>query len=114
LRFLDFLITDPVPAVILHNAGRYVNVPAPQRYAVHKLMIARRRVEGTAKRDKDMHQADALLDLLLKKRRHELKDVWDEACKRGKEWRRLLSEGLDDLSASVRDTLIETVGGKPR
>ena len=90
LRFLDYLIRDPEPAVILHGAGVYVNVPAPQRFAVHKLMIARRRREGAAKRDKDVRQAEALLSLLLKKRRHELKSAWQEAYKRGKEWRRLL------------------------
>jgi hypothetical protein len=37
LRFLDFLIRDPAPAVVLHGSGIYVHVPAPERYAVHKL-----------------------------------------------------------------------------
>ena len=109
LRFLDFLIRDPEPAVLLHGAGLYVNVPSPHRYAVHKLMIARRRPQGAARRDKDVQQAEALLTLLLKKRRHELKSAWEEAYKRGKEWRRLLSEGLDDLSASVRDDVVALV-----
>jgi hypothetical protein len=110
LRFLDYLIRDAEAAVLLHGSGIYVNVPAPQRYAVHKLMIARRRPQGAAKRDKDMRQAEALLSLLLKKRRHELKDVWQAAYKRGKEWRRLLNEGLDDLSAPVRNELTALVG----
>ena len=114
LRFLDFLIRDPEPAIILYGSGVYVNVPAPQRYAVHKLMIARRRREGAAKRDKDVQQAEALLTLLLKKRRHELKSAWEEAYKRGKEWRRLLDEGLDDLSDTVRDDMIAAVGAKSR
>lgn len=114
LRFLDFLIRDPEPAIILYGSGVYVKVPAPQRYAVHKLMIARRRREGAAKRDKDVQQAEALLTLLLKKRRHELKSAWEEAYKRGKEWRRLLDEGLDDLSDTVRDDMIAAVGAKSR
>lgn len=109
LRFLDYLIRDPEPAAILHGAGIYVNVPAPQRFAVHKLMIARRRREGAAKRDKDVQQAEALLSLLLKKRRHELKSAWEEAYKRGKEWRRLLREGLDDLTPRVRDGMLDGV-----
>jgi hypothetical protein len=113
LRFLDYLIRDPEPAVILHGAGAYVNVPAPQRFAVHKLMIARRRREGVAKRDKDVRQAEALLSLLLKKRRHELKSAWEEAYKRGKEWRRLLNEGLDDLSPDVRDEMRDAMTAKP-
>src|SRR5205085_3470761 len=73
LRFLDFLIYEPEPAVILHEAGIYVLVPAPQRYAVHKLIISRRRPEGTAKRDKDLRQAEVLLELLAQKRPYELK-----------------------------------------
>ena len=106
LRFLDYLIHDPEPAVILHGAGIFVNVPSPHRYAVHKLMIARRRPAGAAKRDKDMQQVEALLTVLLKKRLHELKSAWQEAYKRGKEWRRLLAEGLDDLSEGVRENML--------
>jgi hypothetical protein len=113
LRFLDYLIRDPEPAVILHGAGVYVNVPAPQHFAIHKLMIARRRREGEAKRDKDMRQAEALLALLLKRRRHELKSAWEEAYKRGKEWRRLLGEGLDDLTRPVRDEMLTAIAAKP-
>ena len=105
LRFLDYLIHDPEPAVVLHGAGVYVNVPAPHRYAVHKLMIARRRREGAAKRDKDVQQAEALLAVLFKKRPHELRSAWQEAYQRGKEWQRLLTEGLDDLSEELRDNM---------
>lgn len=112
LRFLDYLIRDPEPAILLHGAGVYLNVPAPQRYAIHKLMIARRRREGAAKRDKDVQQAEALLTLLLKKRRHELKSAWEEAYKRDKEWRRLLSEGLDDLSKPVHDEMLQVAAIK--
>lgn len=105
LRFLDFLIRDPEPAVLLHGAGVYVNVPTPPRYAVHKLIIARRRSEGAAKRDKDLHQAEALLDALLEKRPHELKSAWDEAYKRGKEWRKLMRESVAQLKAPLQQQL---------
>jgi len=40
LRFLDFLIRDPAPAVVLHGSGIYVRVPSPERYAVHKLILS--------------------------------------------------------------------------
>jgi hypothetical protein len=46
LRFLDYLIHDPEPAVILHGAGISVHVPAPARFAIHKLIVSRRRKEG--------------------------------------------------------------------
>jgi hypothetical protein len=105
LRFLDYLIREPEPAVVLYGRGIYVSVPAPQRYAVHKLMIARRRPQGTAKRDKDLAQAEALLSLLVQKRRHELKAAWKEAHDRGKKWRQLMDEGIEELSEQTRDEI---------
>ena len=48
--------------------GIYVHVPAPARYAVHKLIISRRRPEGFAKRGKDLQQSEALLSALAEKR----------------------------------------------
>ena len=111
LRFLDFLIRDPEPAVILHNAGVHVLVPAPARYGVHKLIVSRRRREGSAKRDKDLLQAEALLEVLARKRPYELKAAWQEAYGRGEKWRRLLGEGLSQISASTRDMTLKIVGG---
>jgi hypothetical protein len=110
LRFLDFLIHEPVPAVILHDAGVYVHVPAPERYAVHKLIVSRRRHGGAAaKRDKDIHQAGALLEVLAQKRPHELKSAWQEASNRGQKWRDLLAEGMSQLAPRSRDLTLKTV-----
>jgi hypothetical protein len=110
LRFLDYLIHEPEPAVILHDAGIYVQVPSPARFAVHKLIVSRRRKEGAAKRDKDIQQADALLRALTEKRPHDLKLAWDEAWARGPKWRQLLEEGLGDVTGFARDLTLKTVG----
>jgi hypothetical protein len=107
LRFLDFLIYDAEPAVFLHDAGVLVNVPAPQRYALHKLIISNRRREGAAKRDKDVRQAEALLEVLCEKRPRELKLVWEEVDERGEKWRAYLIEGLSDLRPIVRDSVLK-------
>ncbi len=113
LRFLDFLIYDPEPAVLLHDAGVYVLVPSPQRFAIHKLIVARRRKQGTAKQDKDVQQSGALLDVLNDKRPFELKTAWEEAYDRGATWQSLLREGLGFISAPIRDRVLRTVG-RPR
>ncbi|MGO8920831.1 MAG: GSU2403 family nucleotidyltransferase fold protein [Stellaceae bacterium] len=110
LRFLDFLIHDPEPAVILHGAGVYALVPSPPRYAVHKLIVARRRGAGSGKRDKDVGQAEALLDALAEKRGGELASAWQEAYGRGKSWRRLLGEGLGLVRPDIRDRTLKSVG----
>jgi len=107
LRFLDYLIHNPEPAVILHGAGIYVNVPSPQRYAVHKLIISRRRRHGNIKRDKDIQQAEALLRILAQKRPYELGEVWNEAFERGERWSRALAEGMTEIDASVRDLTLK-------
>ena len=73
-------------------------------------MIASLRRAGVAKREKDLRQVDALLQLLLDMRPYELKSAWQEAYERGKEWRRLLDRGLQVLPALLRQKVGELVG----
>jgi hypothetical protein len=87
-----------------------VLVPSPQRYAIHKLIISRRRREGTAKRDKDIQQAVALLEILNDKRPYELKSSWNEAFNRGPAWRQALTESLSDILSKIRDAVLKTIG----
>jgi hypothetical protein len=103
LRFLDFLIYEPEQAVVLHGPGVLVLVPLPQRYAVHKLIISRRRRAGNIKRDKDLQQAEALLNALCQKRPYELGEVWNEAFERGQHWQQALTESMTEIAPSVRD-----------
>lgn len=112
LRFLDFLIANPETAVVLHGAGVSVQVPAPERYALHKLIVARRRPTGAAKAEKDLQQAQELFRVLCEKRPRELKAAWDEAMARGPSWRKLVGEGLGDIKPAVRDLLLRTVGAQ--
>ena len=111
LRFLDFLIHAPEQTVVLHEAGIYVLVPAPQRYAVHKLIVAQRRVgPGKAKRSKDLIQAQALLGLLADTHPNELQDVWNEAEGRSGKWSNYMLTGLADIEATVRDRTLAAIG----
>ena len=107
LRFLDFLIHQPVKAVLLHGNGVPVTVPAPERFAVHKLIIARRRKSQHAKSDKDLQQAATLLQVLLRKRSDDLKLAWGEAHERGPTWRKLLHAGAAQMPTPVREGLSE-------
>lgn len=110
LRYLDFLIREPEPAVLLYGDGVYVNVPAPERFALHKLIVARRRKLGLAKIEKDLRQAESLLNVLIQKHPYELRNVWKEAVERGKKWQRLIGEGLGLIDADIRDYTLKTVG----
>lgn len=110
LRFLDYLIREPQHAVVLHGAGIYVTVPAPERYALHKLIVAQRRNDRGEKSPKDIVQAESLLAVLVEDRPHELVAAWDEAVKRGKTWRQLLTSGLGLISADARDRTLKAIG----
>lgn len=112
LQFLDFLIHDPEQAVILHKAGIAVLVPSPARYAVHKLIVSGRRPAGVAKRDKDLQQADVLLQVLGPKRPEELKRAWQEAYARGPTWRALLDQGFATVGSAGRDWLLKVIDGR--
>ncbi len=109
LRFLDFLIHEPVSAVLLHGAGVYVRVPSPERYAVHKLIVSPRRKMGTAKSDKDLRQAEALLEILWKRRAHELAEAWGDAYRRGDTWRKLLLDSVGRIVPAARDGLFKVL-----
>ena len=112
-RFLDFLIYDAVPAVLLHDGGVLVNVPRPERYALHKLIVSRRRREGVAKIDKDLAQAEPLLDVLAERRKADLRDAWQEMRERGPKWRKLADEALESIDAGIRERFV-ALDGRPR
>lgn len=111
LHFLDFLIHHPTHAVVLHGAGVYVTVPSPERYAIHKLIVARRRNVASGKSPKDIQQAELLLEALIRKQPRELRATWEEAYgPPRKKWRRLLGEGLGEVDPDIRDQTLRTVG----
>jgi hypothetical protein len=117
LRFLDFLIRDPVRAAVLHKAGVAVTVPAPARFAVHKLIVASRRRRdpaGAVKASKDVAQAGALIDAMVATRRSwELGEAWAEAWGRGPSWRAALDEGRARLGTVQRTALDRAIADAP-
>lgn len=110
LRFVDFLIRDPVPAVLLYDGGIYVSVPAPARYAIQKLIVSGRRKESPAKARKDIRQAESLLEALVYTRSAELADVWNEAWARGGKWCAGMSQGLLQIAPPIRDLVLKVLG----
>ena len=113
LRFLDYLIHEPVRAIMLHRSGVSVTIPAPARYAVHKLIVATRRctddaTDGGAKSDKDLAQATTLMRALIVLRRSdELAEAWMEAWGRGPAWREAITAGCRRLDPSGRTEVLK-------
>jgi len=113
LRFLDFLIYEPVRAIVLHGSGIPVLVPAPQRYAVHKLIIATRRLtddNGSMKSQKDLMQSGLLFEAMAETRRSDdLALAWSEAWSRGDAWREALAKGLEIMPGKTGSLVRETL-----
>lgn len=66
LEYMDYLIENSQPTVILYGAGIPVRVPDPARFSLHKLAISQLRPSAAkAKADKDLRQAEAILEVLL-------------------------------------------------
>jgi len=109
LRFLDFLIYEPIRAVLLHGAGVPVLVPAPERYAVHKLIVAARRRtdrDGLAKSAKDLRQAARLIETLVELRLSaDLTDAFADAWGRGPAWRVAITASVNQMEPGAEDAL---------
>lgn len=113
LRFLDFLIFDPRRTVMLHRAGIPVNVPAPERYAVHKLIVSTRRKtgdDGSAKSRKDLWQAQQLMEAMIElKMNDDIADAFAEAMDRGPSWRTAISSALRRLPTDSGSKIIRGI-----
>lgn len=95
LSFLNFLIAEPVPAVGLYRSGVLVQIPRPERYAIHKLIVAQRRAAGArAKARKDLAQAATLIEVLADDRPHLLAEAYRTARETGPQWRTTLDESF--------------------
>ena len=105
LRFMDFLLRDPIETALLYGGGVLVNVPAPARYAVHKLIVSRHRKVNPEKALKDRAQAAQLIDVLTQDDPFALREAYAEARDRGEAWREALDQAISLLPAEARTAL---------
>ncbi|HEY0414711.1 MAG TPA: nucleotidyltransferase domain-containing protein [Allosphingosinicella sp.] len=103
LQYLRWLIDEPIDAVALWGAGVAVTIPAPARYAIHKLILAQRRHRTSReKRFKDLHQASALIAALQAADPFAVEDALEEARSRGEEgWVRPIARSLAELELDL-------------
>ncbi|WP_350149413.1 nucleotidyltransferase family protein [Roseitalea porphyridii] len=99
LNYLNFLIADPIHAAAVYRAGVLVQVPRPERYAIHKLIIANRRRDGAGslRASKDREQAAFLIEALSEDRPDELAEAYEDALSRGPRWRERIAASLKRL-----------------
>jgi hypothetical protein len=114
LRFLDYLIEETQPAVVVGGSGILANVPRPGRFALHKLLVAGRRVTAArTKATKDRAQASALLQVLMNDLPGEVTLAWKALSTRGRAWTAAVRDGVAQLDPAVVEQLA-SVGITPR
>ena len=100
LKFMEFSLIGTTQTVLLSRAGAcVVNIPAPERYAVHKLIIqGERPVAERVKVVKDIEQAAALAQWHLANAQAErFNEAWRDAVGRGKGWKKRADGGRQAL-----------------
>ncbi len=90
---------DPIPAPALYRSGVPVQIPRPEKFAIHKLIVADRRRGGPEQRKarKDRGQAAFLINVLSQDRPDDLRDAYRDAMARGPRWRNRIVASLKRL-----------------
>jgi hypothetical protein len=115
LRFMEFSLEDPFQSVVLANSGPIVvNLPRPEKYALHKLLVAAERSgDFKDKSRKDLTQAASLIEYLSSNDPDALRAASHNLHSRGAGWIRRLQAGLKmlrtlEVAATLELSLIDS------
>lgn len=87
LKYLEYLIEDPINAAMISGTPCLVKVPQPARFALHKLIISQERdVSSADKKRKDIAQAIALLEALHEDMPSEVEKAKAALAAHGETW----------------------------
>lgn len=106
LHHLNYLISDPIYSVALYREGVLVQIPRPEKFAIHKLIVADRRRDGpdVDKSQKDREQARFIIETMAEDRPYDLWEAYQDALSRGPKWRDRIGRSLERMP-SVRNLL---------
>lgn len=108
LRYLDYLIQEPVRSTMMYAAGIGVTVPSPARFAIHKMIVGVTR-PTEEKSSKDLAQSTFLIEALAESAPNRLSRAWYDAWERGPAWREHLTEALPLIGDDARTQLAKSV-----
>lgn len=87
LKYLDYLIKDPIDAVMIAGTPCLVKVPQPARFALHKLIVSQERGSTAAdKKQKDLQQARNMIRLLKEDRPADIEMAMEDLANHGASW----------------------------
>jgi hypothetical protein len=101
LKFMEFSMANFVQVALMSkDDALIVNVPSPERFAIHKLIVsAERKPTETARINKDVRQANVFIDYYMQNNPDAIRDAAKEARTNGKGWSKRLREGVKRLQA---------------
>jgi hypothetical protein len=104
---MEFSMVDTLQAAVISTEGVAIaNIPKPDRFAIHKLIVsAERNATGEVKSRKDVRQANVLIQFYLDHRPEELVETFKDAMARGPGWKRRLMQGLERLEVINGDAV---------
>ena len=87
----------------MYRSGVLVQVPRPERFAIHKLIVADRRQGGpdALKAHKDRAQAAFLIEVLSETRPDDLIEAYNTALGSGPAWRKRILASLQCMPATA-------------
>jgi hypothetical protein len=100
LKFMEYSLESTTQGCIFGNIGACtVNLPAPERYAVHKLIVyGERPVSERTKAKKDLMQSASLAEYFAGSgQARTFNRAWRDALERGPGWRKRVLEGKKAL-----------------
>lgn len=99
LNYLNYLIAQPIHAAAIYRSGILVQVPRPERYAIHKLIVADRRRDGPSalRSSKDREQASFLIAAMAEDRPELLNEAYKDALAVGPRWREHIEKSLERM-----------------
>lgn len=104
--FLEFLLEEVQPAVVVTNTGTLVNIPVPARYALYKLVLSQSREPGEEFKSKtDIAEAEQLLSVLIEKRQGDIQLALEAAKSRTAQFYELLVKGISLLPLNLQERL---------
>lgn len=102
LKFMEFSLENTTQGCLIGRTGACtINLPSPERYAVHKLIVyGERPVSERVKARKDLLQSASLADYFVRNKQSRVfNTAWRDALSRGRGWRARAQEGKKALLA---------------
>ncbi|MBV6408587.1 MAG: hypothetical protein EFKGCFLK_02184 [Rhodocyclaceae bacterium] len=112
LKFMEFSLEQTTQGCVFSSLGAcVVNLPAPERFAVHKLIVfGERPVSERAKATKDLLQAASIASYFLANGQAEVfNSAWRDAIGRGRGWRTRAEQGRKAMLRIAPDVADEAL-----